>query len=37
MRALVVEVGLEIEQFVFEIHRRPEQPVDQNLASKGAD
>jgi len=27
MRAMVVEVGFEIEQFVFEIYRRPEQHV----------
>jgi len=27
MRAMVVEVGPEIEQFVFEICRRPEQQV----------
>jgi hypothetical protein len=33
MRALVVEVGPEIEQFVFQIYRRPEQHVIQILAS----
>jgi len=27
MRAMVVEIGPEIEQFVFEIYRRPEQHV----------
>jgi len=27
MRAMVVEVGPEIEQFVFEIYSRPEQHV----------
>jgi len=27
MRAMVVEVGPEIEPFVFEIYRRPEQHV----------
>jgi hypothetical protein len=37
MRAMVVEVGPEIEQLVFEICRRPEQQVIQILASKGAD
>jgi hypothetical protein len=37
MGAMVVEVGPEIEQFVFEICRRPEQHVIQILASKGAD
>jgi hypothetical protein len=37
MRAMVVEVGSEIEQFVFQIFRRPEQHVIQILASKGAD
>jgi hypothetical protein len=37
MGAMVVEVGPEIEQFVFEIYRRPEQHVIQILASKGAD
>jgi len=37
MRALVVEAGFEIEQFVFEIYRRPEQHVIQIIASKGAD
>jgi hypothetical protein len=37
MRAMVVEVGPEIEQLVFEICRRPEQRAIQILASKGAD
>jgi hypothetical protein len=37
MRAMVVEVGSEIEQLVFQICRRPEQRVIQILASKGAD
>jgi hypothetical protein len=37
MRAMVVDVGPEMEQFVFEIYRRPEQHVVQILASKGAD
>jgi hypothetical protein len=37
MRAMVVEVGPEIEQFVFEICRGPEQRVIQILASNGAD
>jgi hypothetical protein len=37
MRAMVVEVGSEIEQLVFQICRRPEQLVIQILASKGAD
>jgi hypothetical protein len=37
MRAMVVEVGPEIEQLVFEIRRRPEQSVIQVLAPKGAD
>jgi len=37
MRAMVVEVGSEIEQFVFEIFGRPEQHVIQILASNGAD
>jgi hypothetical protein len=37
VRAMVVEVGSEIEQFVFQIFRRPEQHVIQILASKGAD
>jgi hypothetical protein len=37
MRAIVVEVSPEIEQFVFEIYRRPEQSVIQVLASNGAD
>ena len=34
---MVVEVGPEIEQLVFEICRCPEQRVIQVLASKGAD
>jgi hypothetical protein len=34
---MVVEVGSEIEQFVFKICTRPEQQVIQILASKGAD
>ena len=34
---MVVEVGPEVEQLVFEIHRRPEQHVIQILASNGAD
>ena len=33
---MVVEIGPEIEQLVFEICRRPEQQVIQILASKGA-
>jgi hypothetical protein len=37
MRAMVVEVGPEIEQLVFQICRRPKQRVIQILASKGAD
>jgi hypothetical protein len=37
MLAMVVEVGPEIEQLVFEICRRPEKRVIQILASKGAD
>ena len=37
MRAMVVEVGPEIEQLVFKICSRPEQRVIQILASKGAD
>jgi hypothetical protein len=37
MRAMVVEVGPEIEQLVFEICGRPEQHAIQILASKGAD
>ena len=37
MRAMVVEVVPEIEQFIFEIYRRPEQCVIQTLASNGAD
>jgi hypothetical protein len=36
MRAMVVEVGLEIEQLVFQICRRPEQRAIQILAAKGA-
>jgi hypothetical protein len=36
MRALVVEVGPEIEQLVFEICRCPEQHAIQILASKSA-
>ena len=34
---MVVEVGPEIERFVFQICRRPEQHVIQILASQGAD
>jgi hypothetical protein len=37
MRAMVVEVVPEIEQFIFEIRRRPEQCLIQILTSKGAD
>ena len=37
MRAMVVKVGPEIEQLVFEICRRPEQRLIQILASQGAD
>ena len=37
MRAMVVEVGTEIEQFVFEICLRPEQYAIQILPSKGTD
>jgi hypothetical protein len=37
MRAMVVEVGPEIEQLVFEIASRPEQQVIQILSAKGAD
>jgi hypothetical protein len=37
MRAMVVEVGPEIEQLVFEIASRPEEQVIQILASKGTD
>jgi hypothetical protein len=37
MRAMVIEVGPEIEQLVFEICRRPEQQVIQILTSQGAD
>jgi hypothetical protein len=33
MRAMVIEVGLEVEQLVFE----PEQQVMQILSAKGAD
>ena len=34
---MVVEVGPEIEQFVFEIYSRPEQHVIKILAAQGAD
>jgi hypothetical protein len=37
MRAMVVKVGPEIEQLVFQIASRPEQQVIQILASKGPD
>jgi hypothetical protein len=37
MRAMVVEVGSEIEQLVFEVCRRPEQHVIQVFAPQGAD
>src|SRR5205807_7339363 len=37
MRAMVVKVGPEIEQLVFEICRRPKQRMIQILASNGAD
>src|SRR5215469_12554306 len=37
MGAMVVEVGPEIEQLVFEIRRRPEQNVIQILPSNSAD
>jgi hypothetical protein len=37
MRAMIVEVCPEIEQFVFEIRRRPEQRAIQILASNRAD
>jgi hypothetical protein len=37
MRAMVVEVGPEIQQLVFEIGSCPEQRLIQILASKGAD
>src|SRR6267143_7174264 len=37
MRAMVVEVGPEIEQLVFEIGSGPEQHAIQILTSKGAD
>ena len=37
MRAMVVEIGPEIEHLVFEICPRPEQDVVQVLAPKGAD
>jgi hypothetical protein len=37
MCAMVVEIGPEIEQHVFEICRRPEQSAIQVLAPKGAD
>jgi hypothetical protein len=35
MRAMVVEVGPEIEQLVFEVCRRPEQHVIQVFAPQG--
>ncbi len=34
---MVVEVGPELEQFVFEVRRRPEQQVIQIFASQRAD
>src|SRR5438876_7644529 len=37
MRAMVVEVGPEIEQLVFEVCRRPEQHVIQVFPPQGAD
>jgi len=37
MGAMVVEVGPEIEQLVFEIRRSPEQNVIQILSSNSAD
>jgi hypothetical protein len=37
MRAMIVVVGPEIEQFVFEIFSRPEHRVIQTLASIGAE
>jgi len=37
MRAIVVEVGSEIEQLAFKICSRPEQQVIQILASNRAD
>ena len=37
MRVMVVEVGPEIEQLVFEVCRRPEQPVLQVFAPQRAD
>jgi hypothetical protein len=37
MGAMVVEVGPEIEQLVFEIRRSPEQNLIQILPSNGAD
>jgi hypothetical protein len=37
MRAMVVEVGPEIEQLFVEICRRPEQSLIQVLAPNGAD
>ena len=37
MRAMVVEVGPEIEQLVLQIGSRPEQRLIQILASNGAD
>jgi hypothetical protein len=36
MRAMVVEVGPEIEQLVFEVCRRPEQHVIQVFPPQGA-
>jgi hypothetical protein len=36
MRAMVVEVGPEIEQLVFEVCRRPEQQVIQVFPPQGA-
>jgi len=36
MRAMVVEVGPEIEQLVFEVCRRPEQQVIEVFAPQGA-
>jgi hypothetical protein len=37
MRPMVVKVGSEIEQLVFEIYRNPKQNVIQILPSNGAD
>jgi hypothetical protein len=37
MRAMVVKVGPEIEQLVFQIASRPEQQVIQILSAQGAD